>query len=386
MADFYDYLDWRGDIPFSFDPFNEIDSLILTWLAYTDLDGVVPEHCEPMKIADVRDHYFSMHAKEEVLARDTFTGDAGILLEILADSQRFQNMKIADFMNDVDPSQGIQMAAVTFYPGDGTAYIAFRGTDDSIVGWKEDFDFSYMTETPGQKKAVEYLNERFAKGHQKLRVGGHSKGGNFAVYASAFAKKSIRKRIQTIYSNDGPGFLHAITDSKEYQEIRDRIVSVIPESSMVGILLDNDVEHQVIRSSSSGKYQHDARTWMVKRNHFVPAEERTPLSIFFDAAIQGWLAGLSDEEKKLFVETLFGAMENSAESMSDFSKNKVRSLAAIIKAVRQLDAKKQAELMTIIRAFLESSNTAFSDELRDVLNQLMDRLEKVLPKQQTAKN
>ena len=187
MANIFDYLEWRGDIPFSTDPFNEVDNLVLAELAYTDFDGVVAPQGEPVPVRAVRDRYFRLHTRAEVRGRRTFTGPAPLLLDPLADSVRYRDMRIAWYRNHVSVKESVQMAAVTLWPGDGTVYAAFRGTDNTLVGWKEDFTFSYLTETPGQRMAVEYLNERFRDGSLPIRVGGHSKGGNFAVYASVFA-------------------------------------------------------------------------------------------------------------------------------------------------------------------------------------------------------
>ena len=215
MANIEDYLVWRGDLSFSADPFNEVDNLILAQMAYVDFDGVVsvPGETKPLTLAEVNEAYHQIHTEEELRARKTFISSAPFLMEKAAKTARFGSILLTDYVNIVSVEAQEQMAVLTYLLPDGTSYVAFRGTDDTVVGWKEDFNLSYMDETLGQKHAVEYMNLCFADNHRPLRVGGHSKGGNFAVYASAFCDPSIRTQIREVYTNDGPGLLDSLTET-----------------------------------------------------------------------------------------------------------------------------------------------------------------------------
>ncbi len=362
MPNISDYLDWRGDIPFSTDPFNEVDNLILAELSYTDFEGIVSDNPEEIfTIQRLKKLYFAKHSKEELEARISFIKYAPFLLEKLAESKRFENLRITAYVNDISVDQDVQMSAITFFPGDGTTYVAYRGTDTTLVGWKEDFKFSYQTETIGQKKAVEYLN-RIGNGWpdmplyaktalKKLRVGGHSKGGNFAVYASAFANQEVKDKIIQIYSNDGPGFVKEITETTDYQSILPLVKSTIPEGSVVGLLLTNDLEHKYIESSEKNAIaQHDPFSWQVLGNHFVKAGQQSESSIFFDATMQKWLGGLSNEEKRDFTNAIFDVL--AATGMTTYSEifeNKNKAMSGILSAIAKVPKDKQQEFSQILR-------------------------------------
>ena len=360
MANLFGYLEWRGDVPFSADPFNEVDNLVLSELAYTDFEGVVMPQGKPVSVRTVRDRYFRLHTHEEVRARKTFTGPAPLLLDPLADSVRYRDMQMAWYCNHVSVEESVQMAAVTLWPGDGTVYAAFRGTDNTLVGWREDFTFCYLPETPGQRMAVEYLDAHFQDSSLPLRVGGHSKGGNFAVYASVLCDEGIRKRIRNVFTNDGPGFASAVTRLPAYRDLAPRIVSIIPEDSLVGILMNSTVDHRIIRSSNRGPTAHDALSWLVQGNRFIPAEGRSGFSVFFERSVRDWLADLSDEEKRRFVESVFGVLESTgALTLEEMRLTPLRSALAILKAARALSPNRQRQVRVVLARLAKKSGMAF---------------------------
>ena len=200
-----EYLKWRGDLTFDKDPFNIVDNLILAQLAYVDYDGIVFETRDyPVPIIDVCRRYWELHTEEEIRKRESFVKLSPFLLRPVAESRRFGKTKLCGYVNFLSKDVEAQMSAVQFELEDGTVYVAFRGTDESLIGWKEDFNLSYMSMTEGQKLAAEYLKKNFSDTALKLRVGGHSKGGNFAVFASSFAGDAIRKQIIKVYCNESP--------------------------------------------------------------------------------------------------------------------------------------------------------------------------------------
>lgn len=224
MANIFDYLEWRSDVPFSCDPFNEVDNLVLAQLAYTDFDGCIPEDNEDgATLKEIYEQYYRIHTREEILARTSFIAKAPLLMDKMIDSKRYGDIRLKGYVNYINDEKSQQMSAVQMYLSDGTVYLAYRGTDDTFTGWKEDLCFSYMEETAGQRESLIYMNEHFLNENVKLRVGGHSKGGNFAIYASAFCDASIQENIIEVYANDAPGFMYEITMKEQYQKLLPKI-------------------------------------------------------------------------------------------------------------------------------------------------------------------
>ena len=223
-----DYIDWRGDITFEEKGLNEVDNLIFCEISYLVMDDIERARSdEGMTVAALYEAYAGLRPRPKLIMNDPMPA-----LRKMALSARFRNVIVKRYVNDVNPDEQAQFSAVTFLYKEDEAYVAFRGTDDTLVGWREDFNMSFLSETYGQKAAVEYLNGIAAETSAKLTVGGHSKGGNFAVYAAAFCDADIREnRIERVYSNDGPGFRNEVTDSEGYLAVLPKIVKIIPESS-----------------------------------------------------------------------------------------------------------------------------------------------------------
>ena len=354
MPNIFDYLEWRGDVPFSADPFNDVDGLVLAELAYTLFDGIVPEDGEKISLGQVREEFFRDHKRESLMRSEKHFDRAPLLMDGMMSGARFSGTKFSDYIDIVDTKSDMQMSAVTYSLSDGSLYIAFRGTDRSIVGWKEDLNMSYLPETGGQRKAIEYLERVGSREKGPIRVGGHSKGGNFAVYASAFAGSGVKDRIIQVYSHDGPGFRPEVLKSKEYAEILPKIISIIPDTSIIGLLLTSEVTHKVIESSAKGLEQHDALTWEVLRNDFVPAE-LSDIGVFLRDTQSDWLSKIDDLSRHEFVETLFSLFE--ATGMGTFgamSESKLKSFEKIFSSAQDLPKDKQKQLMQIAAEFLRS--------------------------------
>ena len=354
MPNIFDYLEWRGDVPFSADPFNDVDGLVPAELAYTLFDGIVPEDGEKISLGQVREEFFRDHKRESLMRSEKHFDRAPLLMDGMMSGARFSGTKFSDYIDIVDTKSDMQMSAVTYSLSDGSLYIAFRGTDRSIVGWKEDLNMSYLPETGGQRKAIEYLERVGSREKGPIRVGGHSKGGNFAVYASAFAGSGVKDRIIQVYSHDGPGFRPEVLKSKEYAEILPKIISIIPDTSIIGLLLTSEVTHKVIESSAKGLEQHDALTWEVLRNDFVPAE-LSDIGVFLRDTQSDWLSKIDDLSRHEFVETLFSLFE--ATGMGTFgamSESKLKSFEKIFSSAQDLPKDKQKQLMQIVAEFLRS--------------------------------
>ncbi len=365
MANIFDYLAWRKDVPFSVSPFNEVDSLVLSELVYADFGGVVPEEGEPVPLEEARKRFWQRHTREEIMAQDSFTKTAPFLMDGMVDGARYANTELRWFYDVVDDGRDLQLAALSFYLPDGTVFVAFRGTDSHIVGWKEDFNLSYMPETEGQRRSAAYMNRHFTDCSLSLRLGGHSKGGNMAVFAAVHADPAVRKRITAVYSNDGPGFLEDFTQSDAYREMLPRIVSIVPEDSIIGTLLYSGACEHVVKSSAFGILQHDGFTWQVLGPKFVDVEKRSEVSVLTETTLAEWLGSLSEENRKGFVNNLFGLFEaTGAETFDDIRQNMVGSLVKMKKMMDTMDREQREILWEALMQLLKMSCDNMLQETR----------------------
>ena len=355
MGNIEDYLKWRGDITFDIDPFNEVDNLILSELAYTDFGGIVSESKEEVvSLKKACERFFELHTEKEIMDSVMNVKVAPFFMRPMLETKRFEKLKLCAYVNEIDNDTQVQFSAVTFLLPDNTYYVAYRGTDASIIGWKEDFNMSYLYETPGQKRAVEYLDENFRLCRKDLRVGGHSKGGNFAVFASAFCRESIQRRIINVYTNDGPGFRDEILSTEGYNRILPKIISTVPEQTLIGMIQGNKLNHRYVKSNEKGIMQHDATSWQVIGNHFEYATRSTETDIM-DKSLTDWLSGIPDEKREKFVDILFDTlMAGGANTTDEFVAGGIKNMNEVIKSLRDLDVEDQKFMWDIIGRFKES--------------------------------
>ena len=362
----YDYLSWRGDLTFAQDPFNEVDNLILAQLAYVDYDDIVSDDREvKIAIGDVCRQYWDMHTEEEIKSRGSFVRMSPMLLEPVAGSRRFEKMMLSGYVNYINTDSQAQMSAVQFELEDGTVYVAFRGTDETLIGWKEDFNLSFMSQTEGQRLAVEYMKIYFRDTDLRLRVGGHSKGGNFAMYASAFAGAEVERQIGQIFTNDGPGFREEVMQTPEYRKILGRTVSIIPGDSMIGRLFDTGLAPIVIKSSAFGIMQHDALTWQVMGNRFVRTE-RTEDSEFVEKVMTDWLSKVDDDARRIFVDQIFSVLQaTGAYTMKDIRTVNLKDLAEAVQMARNLPKEDQKEISQVVAQLFKSGERTLYEQIEN---------------------
>ena len=362
----YDYLSWRGDLLFSQDPFNEVDNMILAQLSYVDFDDIVSDDREEkISIGDVCRLYWEQHTEEEIRKRESFVKLSPFLLRPVAESRRFRNMVLTGYVNYISASSEAQMSAVQFELEDGTVYVAFRGTDETVVGWKEDFNLSFMPQTEGQRLAVEYMKIYFRDTDLRLRVGGHSKGGNFAIYASAFSGPEIERQVEQVFTNDGPGFLEEVTQTPEYRRVLAKTISIIPADSVIGRLLDSDLQPRVVKSSAVSIMQHDAMTWQVMGNRFVRAE-RTENSQFIEKVLTDWLNKVDDESRRVLVDQIFSVMQaTGAETMKGVRTANLQSLTEAIQFARNLPKEDRKEITQVFAQLLRSGERTLYEQIEN---------------------
>ena len=306
MANMFDYLTWRGDLSLSQSPFQDVDSLILSTMSYIFFDGIVAEKLEErITIGEMAEQFLS-RPQEEWKFR---IPEDERLLRALKESDRFNNMELCGYVNKLDFQTEKQFAALTILLGDGTVLVAYRGTDYSLVGWKENFNMCFMDDVPAQLDAVEYLirvAEAFP--HMNLRVCGHSKGGNLAVYGAAMCPKEVQERICVVYNHDGPGFREPMLEREGYQNILPRMKTFLPQFSVVGLLLEQKGEEIIIRSNAKGIMQHEPYSWEMIGADFVKQEGLTEKSYFLDSTVSRWMGGLTEEQRESFIDAIYAAV------------------------------------------------------------------------------
>lgn len=350
---FLTYLKWRGDLLLKEHPFNEVDALILAELVYIHLEDIVPglgeEGCISIREANAR--YVKSISREMLYYRDKED-----LFDELAMSPRFADMTLCNYVSRLDVKAQQQFAAMHINLMPNVTFIAFRGTDGTVTGWREDFNMSYMMPVPAQQSAVDYVNGT-AKGiFKKYLLGGHSKGGNLAIYSAAFCNPRIQKKLVKIYSFDGPGFNRKMVDDEAYKRIENKISAYVPESSIVGMMMEHEEDYHVVQSNELGLLQHEGFSWLVDKDNFVLANDVGKFSKSFGVTLKNWLAGMSREERKGVVDAFFGVFEQAG--ISDFTEiadMDVKTAAALLKAVAKVPQEHRERMGKLIKLLIEES-------------------------------
>lgn len=418
-----DYLAAFGDKSFAQMPFNDVDSLALCQLCYLKFDGIVPDVWSN-KPSVTLDDIYKHPDYEKLYADERFEKNNRQLFEGMRKGRRFAGLRLNCYINLVEKEYETQFSAVTYLLEGGSLYIAYRGTDETIVGWKEDFNMAYMDPVPGQALGVKYLNMVTSRLKVPIYVGGHSKGGNLAEYAALKCAETVRDRIRKIYSMDGPGvrelgrleeyerkkeagnqetgeegltfaeketgslsdreddirrktvseketgngsvqketaeedtkaLLRLKKDRAAYEKIKGKIVKILPQSSLIGMLFEAGSRHYItVESNSFGLGQHDPFTWRVQENHFVTLEDIESISRFRDDTLNAWISSLDEDKRRLFVDTLYEVISASkAEDLIAFTADWHKSMTGVINALKEVDEDTRNVLRQIIRSLFE---------------------------------
>lgn len=321
MGTLYDYLNWRGDLTFSQAPMNEVDSLIFSLLSYLDMKGIVPDAHDgatvPIKAA--ANSFFSQNPDHKKMSLGLMVPKEIIkLFRTVKSTRRFSNVGMRAYVNVIDTQKEMQFSAITFLPDDGTMLVAYRGTDDTLIGWKENFNMSFLPVVPAQLAAAEYLNGAAAHFAGDIRLTGHSKGGNLAVYAATHCDRAVRPRLVQVWSNDGPGFGEGTLNDPDYIEMRPVIKSLVPQSSVVGMLLEHDENYTVVKSRQAGLFQHDGFSWNVMGASFVHLHTVTGECRRIDRTLNEWIKKMTPEQREQFTDALYQLLSaNNAATLTD---------------------------------------------------------------------
>ena len=351
---------------------NEIDGAMLSMATYVEYDMALAdgEMDDPISFNYVLDSYFAMDDKREIKIGLIFPTDKIIsMLEMMREEERYSSLKISDFVNYISEKECCQFSAMTFHLDDGSIVVSYRGTDDTVIGWREDFNLAFLRQTPSQKMATEYLNkisDKYNKG--KIYICGHSKGGNLSVYASSVCRPDVQKRIERIFSYDGPGQSNELVASEGYERICNRIDSFIPQSSLIGTMF-NSGKYKVVSSTYRGAHQHDLYSWELDGPKFLRLPKLSSRGIKNQSGFNGMMSKMTDREKEGFVEIFFGAIESTgASTLSEISSAKLKNISTVIKSLNGINKEQKDVMLGIILKMLDIRK---DDELKkDIENDI----------------
>lgn len=378
MGNIMDYISWRGDLTFAQSPFNEVDNLILACFSYVNLDRIpAVTRQKGIELKKLVKEFKKLHTIKELEADKSFIRLAPFMMFEMAESVRFGNCVIRNYVNEIVTEAEQQFSAVEIVLDDGTSYISFRGTDDTIIGWKEDFNLSTGV-VPAQERAVEYMQRISDKASGMLRVGGHSKGGNLAIYGSVMCK-SVHDKILEIYSNDGPGFSKEFQESPETAEMMPKIIRIIPECSIIGTLLEHEKQPIIVASTSRGLLQHDGFSWEVQGPGLVRRDSLNKTALRFIEILHKWIDGMDMEQKRLLIEDLFATLQASGyENLSEVQSGGLKSLAAMVKRLDKFAPESRGMMQELLTAicggWLEQLQENTKDKLSAIPQSFSDKI------------
>ena len=345
MANLMDYMAWRGEFGLDASPWNEVDALAMANLSYIDFEGI--SNAGGRTLAE---------AKQMELARITDVADfesRKAQFEAMADSRRFGEIRMHHFISLTDVEKQIQFSATCYDLPDGTLCVAFRGTDGTFVGWREDFNMSWQSTVPAQEAAVLYLSRAAELDQRPIRLVGHSKGGNLAAFAAACCSREIQDRVQEIYSFDGPGMAPGVFSSEGYQRIVGKIHSYVPQTSIVGMMMEYHRNYTVVRSSASGMAQHDPLTWQVYGPHFETVEKIDGNAEVISDTLHGLLDKTNRQERAQMVDTLFDLLENTrVTNVKEMREERLRTLTGMAMGTLDLSPEARKAITRLVSLFL----------------------------------
>ena len=358
MKNMLDYIKEFGHVSFEERAFSEIDALVLTELEYLPLEKVVPSDENGENFVTVKEiaEYMQEH-KQELFDENPMmiTEERHEVSQVIADAPRFQSLKFFGVVSEWDKDTTKQFAAVTVEVEPSVRLVVFRGTDDTLIGWKEDFLMTYSPLVAAQTDAKEYLAKQASLWSGDLMVSGHSKGGNLAIYAAATQVEDVQLRIVDIFCFDSPGLYRSVLETKGYQNIVPLAMRYIPQDSLVGLMLESEVPYVIVKSNATGAMQHSAMTWEIEDGQFIKMEKLTKNSQLNDQTFKKWTESVSDEELELFWNVFFELLFSvGIDTVNDLYGQFMHYVQEFLKAAGNMDEEKR-ELLTRIALLLVST-------------------------------
>lgn len=341
------YLKYYKDKLFEEVSFNDIDSAIFASLVYLDFEGIVDKD---ITIKEAGKKFFDTFDVKSLRTLPLIVKKTVDNFRLLYNGERYKNIVLSNYIKIVDSEK--QFCAMTYKMPNNFIYVAYEGTDDSLIGWQEDFEMIYRFPVPAQKWAVNYLNQAVKHSSKKVIVGGHSKGGNLAMCAFMGAKQHIKRKITTVYNFDGPGFRKEQIESKEYKQMLLKLKMFVPEQSVVGFILRHPENYFVVKSTGKGLFQHNINNWRCYGSVFIPGT-LSDNSKNIESRVLSWLNDHNDEQRKIFVETVFDTFRKG--DISKFSQLRKLNLVRVIKLIkasRKIDKESKELVLSAIKIIL----------------------------------
>lgn len=369
-----EYVEKNGIYDFSQAPFGEVDSLVISQLSYLKFEGIVPgpsENKDGIVLSDIvkSEKYDSIYHDEryrEINSR---------FFNALCKSIRFGRLILNNFLDVIDGSLDIQFSAMTVEDDKGFKYVVFRGTDDSLIGWKEDLNMTFKTPVPAQKYSVKYLEKVASYLEGDFIVGGHSKGGNLSVYAAMNCSDEVRDRIIRIYSHDGPGFITELLEDSCYDKIKDRIVKFVPKSAVVG-LFGNVEDYIVVDCEKMGVKQHNPYNWIIEGFEFKKTEHIGKISSMQAEAINNWSKEMTKEKWALLSDQIFGVFEKAGvTNLNDFNEDFWGTLSRVRLATETIDDETKEQIKGIFGMFMDSATHVAKEEAKEKAKETVSHIE-----------
>lgn len=357
MGNINDYLLWRGDIPITeYTKLNEVDNMILARISYLRFDKIEFEDGERIETISKKMKNLS---NEEFL----YNGDKE-LITYLGQSERFKNMVVTDYIKTEDKGSEKQFGAVTIHISNDEMYISYIGTDSTITGWKEDLNMAFMDNVPCQIEGRKYL-EKIAKKfpNKKILIGGHSKGGNVAIYSAVTSNEEVKNKIKKVTNLDGPGFSKEIVSKYENNDIINKIVTYIPQDSIIGRFLNHNENIIICYSTEKGILQHDVYSWQVQRFEVIRLEKNTETSENINKTVTDWLEATTVEQRKIFIDSLFELFYSTdANTFGDIKKSFSKSIPKIFKKYKQTGEEDRKTMIEMLKTFAMSYILVIKDK------------------------
>lgn len=334
-TDLFDYMTWRGDLTMEQDSFNKIDAMILSRLSYVPFELAMEQKSE--KMVSIRTIAKTLLATPDLEERVLDKREID-LLKAIQNTKRFGELEACEYSNIYDEVSETQFSAIAVRIEKGTWCLVYRGTDDTLIGWKEDMNMAYTFPIAGQELARIYVEEFAEKHRGKLILCGHSKGGNIAAYAASFCKSRVQDRISDVYNYDGPGFVPQVLEYSGYEAMSERIHTFLPQDSFFGVMMGRLEKPTVVHSTGTFLYQHSVYTWEVVGKEFCYEVSTTESSKNTNEALGTWLYQMNRAQRETFFELLFSLVaDTEAKTIGDLAANWAETSKIIFSKMHSLD-------------------------------------------------
>ena len=341
MKTVFDYINYYKNKDYDECPFNDMDNIIFSIIAYLPLDNIEKPSITINEISKILGQkQTNIRSMKKVALK---------VLENIKDSPRYSNIIISKYISILGETQ---FSAMTIRYKEKECYVAYRGTDNSLIGWRENLELGYKYPTNCQKYAIDYLKNTITPKDKIIYVGGHSKGGNLAMTAAMETTNTIFNKIKTIYNNDGPGFKKEEYNSEKYNKMQTKLKTFIPEESMVGVLLLSNEKYTIVKSKDHGPYQHYPSNWLCF-GQFLEPGKLSKYSKKIQKQINDYIKETADENKKLMVDTLFDVLEKQNIKYFYEVKNiSFKEFSDLIKDVKGVDEKSKEVIIQMLKGLL----------------------------------